>query len=217
MKIDNETIEILKNFSQINNQIYVKSGNVIRSMEKGKTILAESKLPFTFDVDFAIYDLNKFMVALNLFKSPELTFEKKFVRISDDNKNLDYYYANPETLDDATVKALKDISETDIMDEIDINYDTLINVKNVSNTLDLDCLMIEADGQTISFNLYNEKNRSAGAFKEVVGKTDKTYKISANKIKHKMFKDDYKLIIFDSGIVKLIGNKVTYWIPGEII
>jgi len=217
MKLSEDTREVLKNFSQINPNLLVKGGSKIATMSAMKNIVALSNVSDNFSQEFAIYDLNKFMVALNLFKSPELTFEKKFVRISDDNKNLDYYYANPETLDDATVKALKDISETDIMDEIDINYDTLINVKNVSNTLDLDCLMIEADGQTISFNLYNEKNRSAGAFKEVVGKTDKTYKISANKIKHKMFKGDYKLIIFDSGIVKLIGNKVTYWIPGEII
>jgi len=103
MKIDNDTIEILKNFSLINSQIYVKKGNIIRSMERSKTILAESKLPFTFDVDFAIYDLNKFMLALNLFKEPELTFNEKCVIISDNNKSLNYYYANVETFDDNTL------------------------------------------------------------------------------------------------------------------
>jgi hypothetical protein len=215
MKIDNETIEILKNFSQINNQIYVKKGNVIRSMERGKTILAESKLPFTFDIDFAIYDLNKFLLTINLFKNPELIFEEKFVKICDERKSIDYFYANPETLDDSTVKALNNVKETEILDKISISYETLVNVKNISSTLDLECLMIEADGKNISFHMNKNNNQSAGNYKEIIGPTDKTYKIVANKIKHKMLKDDYEMIIFDTAITKLAGNKVSYWIPGE--
>lgn len=217
MKIDNDTIEILKNFSQINNQILVKKGNVIRSMEKGKTILAESKLPFVFEKEFAIYDLSKFILTINLFKNPDLVFNEKHITICDDKKSVDYFYANVETLDDSTIKALNNIKETDTLDKVVISYDTLLNVKNISNTLDFDSLVIEADGKNIIFSMFKTNNQSAGNYKEIVGHTTKTYKILANKIKHKMFKDDYEMVIYDSGITKLIGNKITYWIPGELV
>jgi len=217
MKIDNDTIEILKNFSLINSQIYVKKGNVIRSMERGKTILAESKLPFTFDVDFAIYDLNKFMTALNLFKEPELTFKEKCVTIHDSNKSLNYFYANVETLDDNTIKALNEIKKTDTLDELDISFETLSNVRNISSVIEYDEFHIQAEGGEISFNCFKKNNPSAGNFKEVVGKTDKTYNISANKIKHRFYKDSYKMIVYDTGITKFVGDKVSYWVPGEFV
>lgn len=217
MKIDNDTIEILKNFSLINSQIYVKKGNIIRSMERSKTILAESKLPFTFDVDFAIYDLNKFMLALNLFKGPELTFNEKCVIISDNNKSLNYYYANVETLDDNTIKALNDIKVTEILDESKVNFDTISNIRNISGVIEYDEFQIQSDGNEISFNCFKKNNPSAGNYREIIGKSDKKYNISSNKIKHRFLKDDYNMIIYDSGITKFVGDKVSYWVPGEFI
>ena len=66
MKLSNETISVLKNFSTINQNLMVKAGSVFHHVcneehcSKGR---GTEELPS----DVAIYDLNEFLSALSLF------------------------------------------------------------------------------------------------------------------------------------------------------
>ena len=61
MKLSENTLAILKNFSGINNSILVKSGNKLRTISVAKNILAEAEIIEEFPKNFAIYDLSKFL------------------------------------------------------------------------------------------------------------------------------------------------------------
>ena len=58
MNLSNDTKEVLKNFSSINQNLMVNSGNVIGTMSAMKNIVAKATIPDTFQNEFAIYDLN---------------------------------------------------------------------------------------------------------------------------------------------------------------
>ena len=58
MKISKYTMNMLKNFSDINMSIEVKAGNTLRTVSVQKNILAESAVEETFPQDFAIYELS---------------------------------------------------------------------------------------------------------------------------------------------------------------
>ena len=58
MKLSNDTREVLKNFSTINQNLLVKNGNVINTMSAMKNIVSRATIPDTFNQEFAIYDLN---------------------------------------------------------------------------------------------------------------------------------------------------------------
>ena len=76
MKLSGNTLNILKNFSNINENIFVKTGNVIETISKQKNILARAELAETFDSEFGIHDLNKFLGVLSLQKDdPEIEFQ----------------------------------------------------------------------------------------------------------------------------------------------
>ena len=64
MKLSNETMNILKNFSTINSGLFFKSGKKISTVSPSKTILAEAVLTEEFPKDFGIYDLNNFLSVL---------------------------------------------------------------------------------------------------------------------------------------------------------
>ena len=81
MKLSNDTKDVLKNFSTINQNLLVKSGNTINTMSAMKNIVAKATIPDTFSSEFAIYDLNEFLSALSLFKSPDLNFGDKSVKL----------------------------------------------------------------------------------------------------------------------------------------
>ena len=74
MKLSEKTLNILKNFSSINQSILVKQGNKLRTISVAKNILAEAEIKEEFPRDFAIYDLNQFLNGLSLHQSPDLDF-----------------------------------------------------------------------------------------------------------------------------------------------
>ena len=55
MKLSKHTLNMLKNFSDINMSIEIKKGNVLRTVSVQKNILAQAELEDEFPQDFAIY------------------------------------------------------------------------------------------------------------------------------------------------------------------
>ena len=55
MKISKHTLNMLKNFSDINMSIEVKTGNILRTVSVQKNILAQADVEDNFPQDFAIY------------------------------------------------------------------------------------------------------------------------------------------------------------------
>ena len=101
MKLSNETVTVLKNFSTINQNLVIKSGNSISTMSAMKNIVAKAEVSETFPRDFAIYDLNEFLAALSLFDKPDLDFKEDFVMVTEDgstNKTLKYWYSDPSVV-----------------------------------------------------------------------------------------------------------------------
>ena len=98
MKLSNETKEILKNFSTINQNLVIKEGSSISTMSAMKNIVANAKVTEKFPKEFAIYDLNEFLAALSLFANPELDFKDDFVLITEESKSLKYWYSDPSVV-----------------------------------------------------------------------------------------------------------------------
>ena len=74
MKLSESTVNLLKNFSSINQSILFKEGSKLRTISVMKNILVEANINEEFDKDFGIYDLNQFLNGLSLHASPELDF-----------------------------------------------------------------------------------------------------------------------------------------------
>ena len=58
MKLNENTVSVLKNFSNINQNILVKEGDTLHTMSTMKNIIGRAKIDETFDREFGIYDLN---------------------------------------------------------------------------------------------------------------------------------------------------------------
>ena len=78
MKLSNDTVTVLKNFSAINQNLVINPGKNISTMSAMKNIVAKATVTEDFPQEFAIYDLNEFLASLSLFENPELTFKDDF-------------------------------------------------------------------------------------------------------------------------------------------
>ena len=98
MKLSKHTINMLKNFSDINMSIEIKKGNVLRTVSVQKNILAQAELEDEFPQDFAIYELNRFLGAVSLFDDPEFRFNGSSANIGTNTHSVDYVYCDPSMI-----------------------------------------------------------------------------------------------------------------------
>ena len=66
MNLSQDTISILKNFSDINTNILVNSGQQLKTISTMKNIQAVADIPESFEQEFGIYDLPEFLRAVEL-------------------------------------------------------------------------------------------------------------------------------------------------------
>ena len=99
MKLSETTLNLLKNFSSINQSILFKSGTKLRTISVMKNILVEATVSEDFPRDFGIYDLNQFLQGMSLHSSPELDFaEDEFVTIREGKMRSKYFFADPSVI-----------------------------------------------------------------------------------------------------------------------
>jgi len=72
MKLSEKTINLLENFSSINQSILVKRGSKLRTISVMKNILAEADIDENFEKDFGIYDLPQFLNGVGLMNDPDI-------------------------------------------------------------------------------------------------------------------------------------------------
>ena len=97
MQLSSDTVAILKNFSDINQNILVKPGNTIQTISTLKNILAQANIKEKFESEFAIYDLPEFLRAYDLFDKSELKFngaQNMVIKDANGRQSIKYYFAD---------------------------------------------------------------------------------------------------------------------------
>ena len=104
MKLSDNTVSVLKNYSAINQNLLINAGSTLTTMSAMKNIVARATVAENFEKDVAIYDLNEFLASLSLFESPDLDFQDKFVMLGNEGsrKSLKYWYSDPSVVTTVT-------------------------------------------------------------------------------------------------------------------
>ena len=104
MKLSDNTVSVLKNYSTINQNLLINAGSTLTTMSAMKNIVARATVAETFEKDVAIYDLNEFLASLSLFERPDLDFKDDFVMMGNEGsrKSLKYWYSDPSVVTTVT-------------------------------------------------------------------------------------------------------------------
>ena len=100
MKLNCNTHDILKNFSEINTNILIKPGSELNTISTMRNIFAKATIQESFDSEFGIYDLNEFLSVVSSLDKPELTLEDKHMTISAEGSRAKakYFYYDPSVI-----------------------------------------------------------------------------------------------------------------------
>ena len=217
MKISTKTLDVLKNFSEINQSILIKKGSTIKTVSIQQNILAHAKVEESFPQDFAIYQLNEFIGVLTTMNNPDLTFHDKYVMLSQENGACTkYFYAEPSVV----VSPEKDI----IMPSEDINftllekqYNDLLKMSSILQLNDI-CLKGCSKSDKIFLAVTNKKNDTSNDYSVQVGEgVGEPFKMYFKTENLKMVAGDYNVNISSKGISHFENTtiKLNYWIALE--
>ena len=215
MKLSNETREVLKNYSTINANLLVTSGNQLTTMSQMKNIVSTANLPDTFDTEFAIYDLNEFLSAMSLFEDPTLEFGDNSVSISQGGQSLKYFYSDPTVV--TTPKT--NIS----MPEPDATYTLTQSVFNqilkASSVLGVPDMVLDInDNGVMKLRVSDRKNDTSNSFSVEVGEGGSPNQKFFFKVENlKLLSGDYQVKVSSKGIsnFKNINKDIEYFIALE--
>jgi hypothetical protein len=216
MKLHEQTLKVLKNFSGINQSILIVPGTEIRTIAERTNILAIYESDDEFPQEFAIYDLNQFLGAVSLFKSPKLEFFESYVRISGTGASaVKYFFAEPSAITSAVDKNIK-IKEWDI--SFELSAETLAEVQKSAQVLGLPHMLVVGEDDMIKLVITENAIDTSNAMEIPVRDWDGENFLHAFRIDFlKIIPGDYKVQITSKGI-SLWENKngrLSYYISLE--
>ena len=204
MKLSEKTLNILKNFSSINQSILVKQGNQLRTISVAKNILAEAEIKEDFPRDFAIYDLNQFLNGLSLHQDPEMDFSPdSYVTIREGKRRLKYFYADPNVIISPPEKAIQ-LPSQDVCFQLDsITLEKLLKAAAVYQLPDL-CAV--GDAGVIKLVVRDKKNDTSNEFAIVVGETDKEFTFNFKVENIKIIPGAYDVVVSSKLLSKFTNS-----------
>jgi len=217
MKLNQNTLNILKNFSEINTNVLIKPGTELSTISTMRNIFAKATITESFESEFAIYDLNEFLSVVSSLNKPELSLQDKYMTIASEGSKskAKYFYSDPSVI----VAPTKEVNmpEADVTFSLsESNLTELKKMAAILKTPDL-ALVGEKGGNTI-LKICDKKNDTANTFDIVVGENataDYTFYFKVENMK--MLSGDYDVSVSSKSISYFKNTKlpIEYWIALE--
>ena len=194
MKLSNNTLAILSNFSKINDNIYIRSGNVIRTVSAAEDISAYATVEEVFDQEFAIYELSQFLRGLRLYENPEIKIfsDKGYVLIKQGTHTIKYFLTDPDLVKAPENRNMKLPSEDVCFQMRAEQFDKLMKASNVFGLSDFTVLGRKGE---ITLQVRNKSNPTSNQASIVVGDTDEEFELNFDKNNLLMIEGSYDVVI----------------------
>ena len=213
MKLSNETVSVLKNFSTINQNLVIKSGSTITTMSAMKNIVAKADVKENFPQDFAIYDLNEFLSVITFFENPELEFKDNFVVVTEEgiSERARYFFSDPSVVTTPT----KPITMPECEVKLNLSSDILDRITRGASIIGAPDLALESG----TLKATDKKNETANDFQmDIEVESDSNdYKFWFKVENLKLIPDSYDVQISSKSISHFKNSKgdVEYFIALE--
>ena len=216
MKFSNDTMNILKNFSLINQSILFKPGNQLRTTN-GAAVFAEAEILETIPIKAPIWDLPKLLSVMSIVDSPEIDFFPTYLTITSKNNVIRYAYAAESLIKSPPDKS---VVVKDTFAELDLSWESIDKILKAVSILRTDVLTFKSEDSKVLLTT-STKNSSGnyGSDSFTVStdvETSNNFKLDFKPDNFKIIADNYKVKIDTRKFINLQSDKVNYFISAEI-
>ena len=217
MKLSEHTVEVLKNFATINQNLVIKEGSTLTTMSAMKNIVAKADVEESFDKEVAIYDLNEFLASISLFTSPVLEFNDGFVTIKEENSpknSLKYFYSDRSVVTSPNKTITMPSKEVSFK----LGGEDLNKLKRAAGVIGAPDLVLEKTNTGSFLTVKDKKNDTANTFSlDVNTQSDGNFNFYFKVENLKVMDGDYDVEISSKNISHLSSKSkdVEYWVALE--
>lgn len=213
MKVSKETILYLKSFSQINQSIWVNSGNVLKTISPHKTVIASAVVDDEFETEFGIYDLSQFLGVISLFDDPDFKFHQNHVVISSDRSAIKFGFVSKKLIIAAPDKEL-DFPEDALT--FRLLHEDFKKLMQSANVLGLPNLVLKSDNGQLVLTTIDTASDSSNQFSIELQETSEDINVCFRIDNLRIMSGDYDVSVAN-GISKFkgVGFDATYFIATE--
>jgi hypothetical protein len=214
MKLSETTVSILKNFASINNGLVFKTGNQLRTIAASRALYAEANIAETIPQEFAIYDLNRLLGVLSLYKDAEVSFDEQNFIVSAGRSKTRIRFTDPKMVvappegKSITIKGdvdLKKISQADL-DWVD----------KIGTVLKCPYVVLTNNGEKVYMEVADVKGKIVDDSSLELEATHETpFKFVFKTENLKLLAGDYELALSPKGMARFTGTNVTYYAAFE--
>ena len=215
MKLSDNTLSVLKNFSSINQSILFKQGNRLRTISVMKNIMAEATISEELPKDFGIYDLGQFLNGMGLHQSPQLDFTNDtYVVIKEGRMRSKYFFAEPNVIVTPPDKSLELPSE-DVTFEL--STDQLDKLLKAAGIYQLPDLSVVGGEGVVKVLVRDKKNDTSNDFSIIVGETDAIFSFNFKVENIKILPGTYDVVVSQKLLSRFTSKNhdLTYYIALE--
>ena len=215
MKLSESTVNLLKNFSSINQSILFKEGTKLRTISVMKNILVEANVAEEFPRDFGIYDLNQFLNGLSLHANAELNFDnQEYVLIKEGRMRSKYFFADPSVIVAPPEKEITLPSE-DV--QFELTSQQLEKLKKASSVYQLPDVSVIGEAGVIKLVARDKKNDTSNDFSIIVGETEDEFVFNFKEENLKIVPGNYDVTVSSKLLSKFVNQNidVVYYIALE--
>ena len=170
------TIDILKNFSGINQSIQIYAGNQLAFVED------------EFPRDFALYSLSEFLSVLTLFAEPKIEYGENDITIKEGKMKVRYQYSSPAVV--VSPPKGKSIPVRDVLLTFDLPKDDLAGLIKAASVLKATDLIIDQNSMSVT-NRKGNDNTYKIDIEGAEGDTDRSFALKVEYLK--LIPNDYRV------------------------
>ena len=220
MNLSEQDLQVLTNFSEINQNIYFNKGKTFTTLSTMKNILAEYQSETEIKEEFAIYDLKEFLNFHDLFENPNIKLNNNKIILKDKRFTSEYHTADKSIV--VCPKKSIDINDWDY--KFCIRRKDLQDYYLARKRVKLPDLSIQNNEGYFNFKITDKKNISSNCISFNIDDGDKPTKTNRQfkfNIKCENFDrilvDDYDVCVSVEKITMLTNksNNLKYWIALE--
>lgn len=193
MKLSKQTLSILKNYANINSNLLLKEGKILKTVSPQNNVFSSVTVEEEFPREFGIYDLNQFLGVLSLFSDPDIEFQEKIAIIKEGKTSIKYFAAESAVLKVPVEGKTIRIANVDV--EFDITGGMLSSAIKTAGILSAPDISIVGENGELQLIVGNLQMSNANTYNLVLGETDKTFKANFKIDVLKMINQDYHVVL----------------------
>jgi hypothetical protein len=213
MKLTPDTLNILKNFANLNPSIVINRGSLIETVTPSGTIIASATVTDKFPAQLRLPDISRFLgVLTGIFSDPILEFDSengKYVDVVEKNgsKRTRFWYIAESMIvspPENRSKINEALSSPDI--RFLLEEDAIQDITKSASYLGSKFFGITSNGKTMKLNVIGEKSTDDSFEMDLGESNGDTFKLMFNVDRLKFLKGSYDVEISQHGISRFTNK-----------